>query len=69
MRECFATTVGLDDVGEQPTDEAVMSQLINQYETLHELWKYAARTGTKQNAIMEELWEPGEQSTLLEEIN
>ncbi len=58
--ECFDITVGLDDVGDQPTDEVVMDLLTNRYDRLNEQWYYyAARNRTKHNAIMEELWNSG----------
>jgi hypothetical protein len=58
--ESFDITVGLDDVGDQPTDELVTDWLMNQYDRLNEQrCNYAARNGTKRNAIMEESWKSG----------
>ncbi len=67
--ESFDITVGLDDVGDQPTDELVMDRLMNRYDRLNEQRRYyAARNGTKRNAIMEELWKSGIRFNSVDEI-
>jgi hypothetical protein len=58
--DSFDITVRLDDAGDQPTDEVVLGQLTNQYNRLNDQRHYyATRNGTRQNAIMKELWRSG----------
>jgi hypothetical protein len=67
--ESFDITVGLDDAGDQPTDEVVLGRLTNQYNRLNDQRRYyAARNGTRRNAIMEELWTSGIRFNVVDEI-
>jgi hypothetical protein len=46
--ESFDITVGLDDVGDQPSEKVVLRQLTKQYNRLNDQrCYYAARNGTR----------------------
>ncbi len=54
--ESFNITVGLDDSGDRPIDEVIPRRLTNQFNRLNDQRRYyAAKNGTRQNEIMEEL--------------
>ena len=56
----FDVTVGLDDVFEQPTDEAVMQRLQNRYSKLADRRRvYSARSIPLRDALTEELYSLG----------